>query len=255
MRSPDVANTLLGHSVVSTFGKEHLQCVSSYSNITLDETTWGVFDKASHDASVAGHERRVTIIDDTVKQLVFQNLRYMAKGKGRCLFGPIPILGLHAMDRLEPCALLRDVAKFEHQTCPFDVLFWRGDKDDRIYHNSPLMNIPGASTDLYGIDLLHTWGLGVMQNFVGFVLWYCIRSKIGYTQLPWLSKDEENKIGVLHLKSELWAFYAERRKHDKRWSAKGSQVLRTHTDRQTRHDTTRHDTTRHRRKHTGRHTV
>lgn len=200
--------------------------MSSYSSITLDDSTWGVFDKASHDATIAHHEHRVTISNDTEKRLVYRSLRYIAKGKGRCLISPVPILGLLAMDRLEPNALLRDVAMFENQTCPFDVIFWRGDKDDRVYHNSPIMNIPGASTDLYGIDLLHTWGLGVMQIFVGFVLWHCIRSKIGSTKLPWLSKEEDDKIGVLHLKSELWAFYAQRRKTDKRWSAKGSQVFR-----------------------------
>ena len=115
----------------------------------------------------------------------------------------IAALRLQAGDRLEPCSTLRDVHQFEFQECPFDCVFWRGNKGDRITHASPLMEIEGVSLSMYGIDMLHTWALGALQSFVGFTLWHVLRCKILSSGLSWLSVEEDEKIGLVQLKSEM----------------------------------------------------
>ena len=78
--------------------------------------------------------------------------------------------------------------------------------------------------NLYGVDLLHTWALGVLQCYVGFVLWHFGRCKFFSSQSGWVSNEEDLKVGMLHIKSEMWKYGAEGRKSDPRWSKKGSEV-------------------------------
>jgi hypothetical protein len=42
--------------------------------------------------------------------------------------------------------------------------------------------------------------------------------------LRWLSAEQDRTLGLLHIKTLLWAYYAERRKTDKKWLQKGFEM-------------------------------
>ena len=51
-------------------------------------------------------------------------------------------------DRLEPSLELPDCHLFKQQDLPFNATFWRGKaKTLRIIHESPILKIPGVTTD------------------------------------------------------------------------------------------------------------
>ena len=160
---------------------------------------------------------------------VLNALRYDSRFLGRGLIHDIPALGLLANDRLEPCLELNDIATFEVQTPPFVCRFWRMDlRHDRLLHATPIFeNIPGLSVKSIAIDLLHTWHLGGMADYIAFVFWFLIKSRV-YTSIAHLSKDDDYKVALLKLKAEMWAYYKQRDKDDFDFRTKGSRVSPPH---------------------------
>ena len=205
-------------------GKHQFQDLNCFSNVTVNEAPWELFGLAQHVAEVQRHTVQVQIESPDVRSAVLQVLRHSGYTGGRYVCRDIASLGLRAGDRLDPSVTLQDVHQFEFQTCPFSCVFWRGSKADRITHASPLMAIEGMSLDMYGIDMLHTWALGALQSFVGFALWHVLRCKVLSSGLSWLSVEEDDKIGMIQIKSEMWRYYSARRKTDLAWKAKGSEA-------------------------------
>jgi len=77
--------------------------------------------------------------------------------------------------------------------------------------------------DLYAIDLLHSWHLGPLGDFVAFSLWYLVEH-IYRPESAHLDKTQEYSIALMRLKSTLWPFYKEKYKLDEDWKKKGSEV-------------------------------
>jgi len=73
-------------------------------------------------------------------------LRYSEDCMGRSVGTDIPRVGLPSGDRLEPSKSFRDVGTFELMPVPFTARVWRGSKEDRITHVSPLFSIEGFAT-------------------------------------------------------------------------------------------------------------
>ena len=89
-------------------------------------------------------------------------------GHGRVLRSPVPRLGLHALDRLEPGPSLLDIADFDRKLLPLKVVFWRrhlhgGRVTDKVLHRNPLLNAPLMdAVNVIMLDTLHTVYLGVI---------------------------------------------------------------------------------------------
>ena len=201
--------------------KHAIKDVDALSSVTLDEFPWALFDDAAWNSEVQKCSLTFIVTDCDAQHQITQNLGYKESRLGRTLLCDLPALGLHAGYRLDPCESLRDVAAFEEQAPPFEVLWWTGGDEDRLTHITPLASIIGFSWAMYGVDILHCWLLGPMQSFVAFCLWHALRCKIFGTNLSWLSLDEENRLGLLQIKNELWAYYRNRRKTDEDWAKRG----------------------------------
>ena len=86
---------------------------------------------------------------------------------------------------------------------------WGG--QHRIFQESPLALVPGVSLDLFGVDLMHCWDLGAMQSYVAYVITFVLRSKIFSGGLAWLNMEDEMRIALNEIKSNMWAYYRRRR--------------------------------------------
>jgi hypothetical protein len=172
--------------------KAELSTANYCHGVSPDTSPHEQFSEQAHHAEIQQRTIIVRIASPDVQQRVFEQLRFGShrSSKGRYLANDIPGLTLQAGDRLEPCKELRNIGQFETQTCPFTCRFWRGESTDRITHDSPLMSIEGVSLELYGVDMLHTWALGCVQIYVGFVIWHFLRCKVLGSGIAWLSAEE-----------------------------------------------------------------
>ena len=134
-------------------------------------------------------------------------------------------MGLCRDDRLEPSLCLMDISKFESASIPIEVLFWRGGKDDRVTHDTPLFWIEGVGPETLHIDLLHTWHLGPATCLVAFTCWFMIRAQVFHDAIPVLDMAENDRLGVLILRSEMWQFYKQHAQEDPEWEQKNSKVF------------------------------
>ena len=126
-------------------------------------------------------------------------------------------------DRLEPCADLLDVAKFEMQNPPFNVVFWRMATEDRVVHRSPLWQIEGMFADQHFNEILHAWHLGPLLQYIPLVLRFIINSNVLVPRLTHSMLIDCKRLNLLRLKSELWLFYKARRS-DPEWKRRHSEV-------------------------------
>ena len=208
-----------------TVPKARMQSIAGFQNVSLDEGPWDNFDANDHLEQIRQHTITITVPTEHAKTRIARHLEYGSATLGRAITDNLDDLGLQAGDRLDPSPLLRNVDLFEGLVPPFAILFWRGGPDDRVFHESPLMGIPGVSLQLYGVDTLHCWALGCLQSYVGFVLTHIIKSNIFSGHAPWLRAADCERISLLHVKSELWQYYAVRRRTDPVWKAKGSEAV------------------------------
>ena len=173
---------------------------------TLNPPPDAEFTDADYHAEVRRCTIQITVSGPDVRDAIAQNLTYDSKCLGRCVVKDMHYLGLRAGDRLCPTPQLADVASFAEIPLPMDIEFWRCNPvDDRILGKSPLMLIEGASTDLYGVDKMHAWELGPLQSFIGFILWYFLKSGIFKSNLSWLRAEQEHRVGLNHIKASCFA--------------------------------------------------
>jgi hypothetical protein len=166
----------------------------------------------------------VLVKTDRDRQDIYLSLTYRKKTRGRTIMYDIPRLGVSAGYRLEPSATLPDVGKFEMTPTPFFTHFWCADSDARVQHESPILAIEGVTLRTWCIDLLHSWHLGPLASYIGHCLHFFIASRIWSPDLPFLDAEEMQKLSLLHIKSEIWQYYKNRRATDKEWTTKGSQA-------------------------------
>jgi hypothetical protein len=159
-----------------------------------------------------------------MQKCIWRALRYTKKGKGRTLRVHVPEFDLMKHDRLEPCPELLDVGDFEHKPPPFNVFFWRIRRESRITHHSPLLDIPGDGLDNYCIDLLHSWVLGPIQAYVGFVLWFIISQKVLVPDIAYLSAEDNYQLAILQIRAKLFEHYRRRSHEDPHFKEKGSKI-------------------------------
>ena len=135
------------------------------------------------------------------------------------------LLGLPKFARLEPSSTLQDVGLFETQAVPFTCTWYIAGPNGRVLHISPLLQIPGVTLDSWCIDLLHTWHYGPMSTFLIFAIRALLHTDLYRSgNATWLDQEENEKLALLALRSELWMFYKERRAEDPNWSKRGSEA-------------------------------
>jgi hypothetical protein len=123
---------------------------------------------------------------------------------------------------------MQDVAQFDTNQLPFKCTFMSYSKMSRLTQVSPLFQIPGFSADIIAVDLLHSWHLGGIAEYVGFVFWFIIHSGIFVRHMTTAALDGY-KISLIRLKADLWAYYAERSATDPHFKTAGLKVGYTNT--------------------------
>ena len=137
----------------------------------------------------------------------------------------VPSLNLRKYDRMVPTIVVSNVAMFETISVPFVVIFWRMCKQDRVFHECPLLTgILGVSYDSWYLDGLHTWALGPVSALVHLILVFCVRSRVFGPLSKTLDKDDIDRLAVLHIKSLLMDYY-KRRSKDTDWKRTGTKVM------------------------------
>ena len=110
---------------------------------------------------------------------------------------------------------------------PIRIVFWvKPYKLCRILHETPLFMIPGVTVASWCIDLLHAWHLGPLARYVAMVCWLMIRSRVLVSKAcAHLDKETTEKLGLLGIKTLMWAYYKEQRRDDPDWAKKNSEVM------------------------------
>ena len=188
-------------------------------------STTGQINRNNNSFLQSTHPKEV-LIDTVEKQkLTYRDLKYIKRRRGRALIKHIELLGLQSGDRLLPTKVLPDVSKFEYLELPVVVHFWRSKPTDRMIHECPLINIEGVSPSVsYAIDLLHTWHLGPIAAYVGYVFRFLLESRIWCSNLHFLASEDAERLGLLELKSRMWQYYAEKRQGNPDWAKTSSEV-------------------------------
>ena len=192
----------------------------------LDNPPLKHYGAADYWRDLATHVIEVPIFSENVRATIVAALAFSEASGGRVVRTAIKSLGLQVGDLVHPCADIPDTHALETVSLPALAKFWRGDKTHRLKKASPIMEIPGRTTKLLAVDLLHAWHLGPIQYFVGLGLWHLLESRVLSQSAPaGRAPKEQHALGIRIMRSKLWAYYAERRQTDERFKAHGSQVV------------------------------
>ena len=162
-----------------------------------------------------------TISTNAERSLLYSQLTNGEKYRGKSVKVDIPSLDLIAGDRLEPSAALPDVELLPQAALLIQIDVWRCDlKNARVLHESPLLRLPGVGPESFCIDLLHTWHLGPLCQWLGQAAWWLLNSKFLAGEIPWMSADQNRQLSLLQLKASLHAYYKLRRANDEGWKTK-----------------------------------
>jgi hypothetical protein len=94
----------------------------------------------------------------------------------------------------------------------------------RIMHESPYMDIEGASMDNFAIDRLHTWDLGPLQRYIALVFWTTLEFRVWECDIAYLDAACAIHLCLLRLRGDMWNYYYRKRYSDPSWRMKGSKV-------------------------------
>lgn len=149
--------------------EKHEMCASRGLSPVTFPFSLKVFD--DYEAGCRQAERRVEMSDAQWRRLR-SSLEFKAK-KGRVLMADVPSLDLKAGDRLEPSARVADISRSFDQSNPGAAVFWRISEEGPIRRRIPLFSqrIGSDPYAIMGSDWLHTFSLGVVRCFNGWLVW------------------------------------------------------------------------------------
>ena len=161
----------------------------------------------------------VTGVNDLV--LIRGSLRYdrRARGpRGRALRRALPALGLKRGDRLEPTLEHPDVDWVDTAEVPCTLLFWRRSEETIARRRCPLFNknLGIVPQRCFGLDWLHLLSLGVFKFFVARFMQALF--SIDAWGAPQTTHEGRVEHSVNILRAELFAFYADSRRHGREYS-------------------------------------
>ena len=155
---------------------------------------WEPLTQECYEEACARCEHHVVIatpeLRDRVAALLFYDKRTLGS-RGRTLRKPVPDLGLHRGDRLEPSHGCPDVAAFEQLPLPATVVFWRVASESVAKHRNPLLaSATGLTIATLTVDTLHCLYLGALQVHCSRVIWGMVQGDFwrtaadGHTTAP-----------------------------------------------------------------------
>ena len=163
-----------------------LQCEIDVDTSVLSDQEWDDFVKC--------------LMPDTRKEVTL----------GRSLTRAWPKLGLKKGDRVEPSLGLLDWQTLDKRK-PASIRFWRRSKETSVRHRNPFFDdMLGTSLDqVYSADTMHSWCLGIQQQFVSACLWKVIEGNVFTVERrPGTTGQEDiHKRVMQKLSSHLAAWY------------------------------------------------
>ena len=160
-------------------------CVCTRANFFEDDDlspldgVWPALSAEEYDRLVAECEIHVVLNSEAHRKI--RNCLVYDSSKtgfhGRVLCSDLPEYNLLANDRLEPSFAIMDTGSgFDNMTqFPVVATFWRTSCETRAKHRNPLYNPAiGISVQLFLVDMLHCFYLGLLQTFSCALVWEMI---------------------------------------------------------------------------------
>ena len=177
-------------------------------SMNTDSWPWVLITAAMYEAACAANEQWLTLSE--AERLHIAPYLWYDKpshgGSGRCLRVDLPVYGLCAGDRLEPCSASPDIDKFTSLEGTARVLFWRQSVNPRVRHRNPLLHADiGTSVTTLVIDSLHSLNSGPMKEFCMHALWEMILSNCWSVNAN-CTHEEVVALSCRHIKNEMQSF-------------------------------------------------
>jgi hypothetical protein len=87
----------------------------------------------------------------------------------------------------------------------------------------PLFKIPGVTVESWVVDVMHAWHLGDLLIFNAACIWFVLRCGTFAPQSASLDAEDQYRVALLRIKSELHNHYKLKRK-DAQWQKLHSEV-------------------------------
>ena len=128
--------------------------------------------------------------------------------QGLALRAPLPNTVLAQGDRVEPMdGGVWDWQQIFAEDSPTHVCFWRPRKQTMAKHRNPLFDSE-IGTDVWNtvaVDCMHTWFLGIFQQYLAALLWAMLAANLSSSTSP--TAENRNQENMAKLNRTLQKFY------------------------------------------------
>ena len=190
-------------------------------NASTMSLPWAMATHEDYEAACTACElpRILSRADHAVVARALQYDRRKEGARGRVLRHDIPELHLLQGDRLEPCATMPDVGRFEDAVFDDDdtvlVMFWRRSNETRAKHRNPIFDRRiGVTLSMLTVDSLHAFNLGPVKDYCKNAMWELILCDAWGTGAA--TVDEKLQSSCMLARAALFAWY-NRRHQDYPW--------------------------------------
>ena len=173
---------------------------------------WPASDSAGYDAACTACEIVVNTgaLSDEKWKALKKSLDMDVRKDGRrgmALKAAWPDLGLKKGDRVEPSDDVPDWQLLQERK-PERMTFWRQSKETAARHRNPLFSeeLGTHLTQAFTADVMHTWCLGLHQQYVAAALWAVVASSV-FVPITGRSKEEHDKKSMHELRKHLTNWY------------------------------------------------
>ena len=182
--------------------------------ILVGSSPWETKTDADYLDACSRCEVRVIVVDvatrDELKRALVYDKKQERGGGGRILNMDMKIGAVTLLkgDRLEPCKTLPDVGALDTADAfPLNLIFWRKDKKSMVHHRNPIMNRElGVGMKAYAVDSLHALNLGVVQDYISFVVWEMVQQN-SFNFRTASTMEARAQMTINRLYSQLILFY------------------------------------------------
>ena len=136
------------------------------------------------------------------------DVRYQGS-RGLSLQRDFPSLHLRKGDRLDATPELMDWNSI-YKSRPGKMVFWRCSAEGAVRHRNPLIckELGTTMDQIYVIDVMHCWALGIHQFFLGLAFWKILEGGV-LAKNPSASKEARIAQGMKELNRRLTAWYVD----------------------------------------------
>ena len=148
----------------------------------------------------------VVALSDRQWKSVKCKLFYSKRHRGRALAAHFPELGLRVGDKLCPSDTLLDVGAQFDEVNPGNVTFWRASKTAAVRGRCWLFSqeLGMAPDACIGSDWLHTFSLGVLHHFHGWLIWRLAAVNAWQMPAPSVTSTLERSVPMMLAEYFAW---------------------------------------------------